>query len=176
NLPGDRLITTVMANLGLKVFLSGHDIACEMTPVGDRFVAARMDESASALGGEQSGHVIFRDADRWFGDGLYTALRVLEVVRRAGQPLSELCHGVEKYPQILVNVRVREKPPTDAVPDLVAAQKTAEADLGDEGRVVLRYSGTEPLLRVMVEGKDIEKVQRHVDAMVAAAEHAIGVG
>ena len=144
-----------------------------MVPVGDRFVAARMAECAGELGGEQSGHIIFNRGHQWFGDGLYTALRVLEVMHRTGRSLSELCEGIEKYPQVLVNVPVQAKPPVEEVPELVAARDEAAADLGDEGRVVLRYSGTESLLRVMIEGKDIDRVRRHVDMMVAVAKRVL---
>lgn len=173
-LPGDRLVTTVMANLGLKVHLANHGIACDMVPVGDRFVATRMAECDGVLGGEQSGHIIFRDGARWYGDGLYTALRVLDVMQRTRKPLSALAAGIEKFPQVLVNVPVREKPPLDEVCELVTAKAAAEEDLGDEGRVVLRYSGTEPLLRVMVEGRELDRVKGHVDAMVAAAKRGLG--
>ncbi|NRA95492.1 MAG: phosphoglucosamine mutase [Planctomycetes bacterium] len=173
-LPGDRLVTTVMANLGLKVHLANHGIACEMVPVGDRYVASGMADCGATLGGEQSGHVIFQDGPRWFGDGLYTALRILEVMQRTRRPLSELVFGIEKFPQLLVNVPVRTRTPVDEVPALVAARQVAEADLGDEGRVVLRYSGTEPLLRVMVEGRDLDRVRGHVDAMVEVAKRELG--
>ncbi len=172
-LPGDRLVTTVMANLGLKVFLSDHGIACDMVPVGDRFVAARMAECSGVLGGEQSGHIIFNEGRRWFGDGLYTALRVLEVMQRTGRPLSKLCEGIEKYPQVLVNVPVASKPPVEEVSELIAARDAAAEDLGAEGRVVLRYSGTESLLRVMIEGKDLDRVRGHVDAIVEVAKRAL---
>jgi phosphoglucosamine mutase len=173
-LTGDRLVTTVMANLGLKVFLEGLGVVCDMVPVGDRFVSAEMAETGAAVGGEQSGHIIFQEDQRWTGDGLFTALRVLEVMGRTGESLSALTRGIEKFPQVLVNVRVREKPPVDSVDELVRAKDAAERDLGSEGRVVLRYSGTEPLLRVMVEGRDIDRVQGHVDAMVAVARRVLG--
>ena len=173
-LPGDRLVTTVMANLGLKVHLARHEIACETVAVGDRFVASAMADCGATLGGEQSGHVIFRDGARWFGDGLYTALRVLEVIQRTGRPLSELVAGIEKFPQVLVNVPVRERRPVDDIPGLTEAVQLAEVDLGSEGRVLLRYSGTELLLRVMVEGRDLERVRGHVDAMVDVAKRELG--
>jgi len=168
------LVTTVMANLGLRVHLKNHGIGCDTVPVGDRFVSARMAETGATLGGEQSGHIIFQDGPRWYGDGLYSALRVLEVVQRTGRPLSELAAGIEKFPQVLINVPVNDKPPVDDVPELVEARTRAEDDLADEGRVVLRYSGTEALLRVMVEGRDLEVVKAHADSMVVAARRALG--
>ena len=112
-----------MANLGLKVHLANHGIACEMVPVGDRYVASGMADCGATLGGEQSGHVIFQDGPRWFGDGLYTALRILEVMQRTRRPLSELVFGIEKFPQLLVNVPVRTRTPVDEVPALVAARE-----------------------------------------------------
>jgi len=168
-----RLVTTVMANLGLMVFLKEQGIACEVTPVGDRFVAARMEETGAVLGGEQSGHIIFREDDHWYGDGLHTAMRVLEVVSRDGRPLSELVAGIEKYPQVLVNVPVGEQPPLEEIGELLQARMVAEEDLGVEGRVLLRYSGTEPLLRVMVEGKDIHRVRYHAENLVAAVRSSL---
>ena len=105
---------------------------------------------------------------------MYTALRILEVIQRTGLPLSELVAGIEKFPQVLVNVPVRERRPVDDVPGLTEAVQLAEVDLGSEGRVLLRYSGTELLLRVMVEGRDLERVRGHVDAMVDVAKRELG--
>jgi phosphoglucosamine mutase len=173
-LPGNRLVTTVMANMGLFAWLKSIDVEPEIVAVGDRFVAARMDELQSSIGGEQSGHIIFQDGKRWFGDGLYTALRILEIIRRTGRSLSDLCAGVEKYPQILINVPVRSKPPVGEVPELVAAQERIEKELADLGRVVLRYSGTEPLLRVMIEGKDKELVDRTAHDLADVARGVLG--
>ena len=173
-LEGDLLVTTVMANMGLSVFLQEHGVTLESVSVGDRFVAARMDATGAVLGGEQSGHVIFRREDRWSGDGLYTALRVLEVMRRTGRPLSDLARGIEKYPQRLINVEVSSKPPLAEVGDLLAATAEAEASFGGAGRVVLRYSGTESLLRVMVEGRDGDQVEAVATRLAEQARELLG--
>jgi phosphoglucosamine mutase len=173
-LHGDRLVTTVMANLGLRVYLKSLDIACDMVPVGDRFVASRMAETGAVLGGEQSGHVIFRSGDRWFGDGLYTALRLLDVIGRCGRPLSELAARVEKFPQVLVNVPVQRKTPIEQLEELRATAERCEAELGGEGRVLLRYSGTEPLLRVMVEGRDAARIEDLAQQMVDVVRRLLG--
>jgi phosphoglucosamine mutase len=173
-LSGHRVVTTIMANLGLLVHLKRLAVTCDLVPVGDRYVAARMAESGAAVGGEQSGHVIFNESPRWFGDGLYTALRVLEIIGRTGRPLSDLAAGVEKFPQVLKNVTVVRKPPLDSLVPLREATRAAEAELEGEGRVVLRYSGTEPLLRVMVEGRSQSRIEVLADHLAAVAARAIG--
>jgi phosphoglucosamine mutase len=172
-LPNSTLVTTVMANLGLKVYLEEHGIRCEMTPVGDRHVAEGMAVSGAALGGEQSGHIIFREGHAWYGDGLYTLLRILEVMAERKLGLAELCQGIEKYPQRLINVVVGKKPPLDGLPALVAAKARAEERMGGTGRVLLRYSGTESLLRVMVEGKDLALVEELAEDLASVAREAL---
>jgi phosphoglucosamine mutase len=169
----DTLVTTVMANLGLKDYLKQRGIHCEMTPVGDRHVAEAMDRTGAILGGEQSGHIIFREGDAWFGDGLYSALRVLEVMDSKQIGLHELCAGIEKYPQKLINVAVARKLPLDSVTALTEAKSKAEKQLGEEGRVLLRYSGTESLLRVMVEGKNIEEVEALAKELARVARESL---
>lgn len=173
-LPGARIVTTVMSNFGLTVHLRRHGIEQESTAVGDRHVAARMEATGAVLGAEPSGHVILRDGPRWYGDGLYTALRVMDVMRRTGKTLAELCAGIEKYPQVLLNVRVKEKPPVESIEGLPAAMRAAETALAGEGRVLLRYSGTEKLLRVMVEGRDGGLVERLAAGMADVVRAAIG--
>jgi phosphoglucosamine mutase len=168
-LAGARLITTVMSNFGLKHFLRAVGIAVEVTPVGDRYVAQRMATTGTVLGGEQSGHIIFREGDVWSGDGLYAALRVLDVIMRRRLPLSSLLEGFETFPQILENVHAKVRIPTEEIPGLQAAIEKAQALLGDDGRVFIRWSGTEALLRVMVEGRDRPLVERLVADLVAAA-------
>ena len=174
-LPEERVVTTVMANMGLFAFLAEAGVCCDTVPVGDRHVAARMAETGAALGGEQSGHIIFHEGEHWYGDGLHTALTVLEVMKRRGLPLSVLGRGIEKYPQRMENLRVREKPPVESVPELMAAMKEVEGELADLGRVVLRYSGTEPLLRVMVEARHEEMVDRSLDTLMRVARSSLGV-
>jgi phosphoglucosamine mutase len=171
-LAGARVVTTVMSNFGLTVHLRRHGIAQETTGVGDRYVAARMAETGAILGGEPSGHLILRDGNRWHGDGLLTALRVFDVMRRAEKTLAELCAGIEKFPQVLLNVPVASKPPVEDVPGLAAAIRSAEAALGGEGRVLLRYSGTESILRVMVEGREEAKVRRLAEELADVARRA----
>ncbi len=173
-LPGRLVVTTVMANLGLTTYLKRHTIQQETVPVGDRYVSARMAETGATLGGEQSGHIIFRSGTRWFGDGLYTALRVLDVMVRSGKSLAELAAGIEKFPQVLINVKVATKPPVTEIPGLSAAHAAAEKELADEGRIVLRYSGTESILRVMVEGRHEELVKRIANDLADIVRRAIG--
>lgn len=173
-LTGSRVVTTVMSNCGLTAFLRRRGIAHDTVAVGDRHVAARMAETGAVLGGEPSGHVVLRDGDRWFGDGLLTALALFDAMRRTGSRLADLCRGVEKFPQLLLNVAVRAKPPTADVPGLAAATRDAEAELEGEGRVLLRYSGTESLLRVMVEGRDGDRVRAIADRLAALVRREIG--
>ena len=147
------VVSTVMSNLGLERALAAHGIEMLRTPVGDKYVLEEMLKRGARLGGEQSGHIIFRDYATT-GDGLLTALRVLEVLRETGKSLDELCAELIVYPQILVNVRVKERRPLDQLPAVQAAILDAERGFGDTGRVLVRFSGTEPLARVMVEGAD----------------------
>ncbi len=150
-LPGNRVVATSMSNLGLERVLAKEGIALARTDVGDRYVLEEMLKSGSALGGEQSGHIIFL-GDSPAGDGLLTALKVASLVSFCGR-LEHLLVGFKDYPQTIVNVKVRTKPPLDTVPEVAQALAAAEAALGENGRIVLRYSGTEPLARVMVEAE-----------------------
>jgi phosphoglucosamine mutase len=156
-LPGDVVVSTVMANFGLERHLAAHGIALKRTKVGDRYVAEEMLASGHVLGGEPSGHVLFFDASP-AGDGLLTALRVFDLLKGLGRRFSET--AFPKFPQVLVNVRVARRPPLDQVPALASAIRTAERDLGADGRVLVRYSGTELLCRVMVEGPRQDQVDR----------------
>ena len=154
-LPHDMVVTTVMTNLGLTKSLDAAGLSSVQTDVGDKNVYACMRENGYALGGEQSGHVIFRDYEVT-GDGVMTAIRVLEVMAKTGKPLSELVSPIHNYPQVLENVRVEDKDAALASPALKEAIAKAEADLGDQGRILVRASGTEPLIRVLVEAKSDE--------------------
>jgi phosphoglucosamine mutase len=152
------VVATVMSNLGLERALCTHGIEMVRTPVGDKYVLEEMLRRGAALGGEQSGHVIFhRQATT--GDGMLTALRVFEAMREAGTGLDELTQEIEVYPQRLVNVRVRERKRLEDLPGVQAEIRAAEDWFGDSGRVLVRFSGTEPLARVMVEGAELERVE-----------------
>ncbi len=167
------VIGTIMANLGLELGLERSGIRLIRTPVGDKYVLEEMLRRGSNLGGEQSGHIIFGD-DHTTGDGLLTALRLLEIVKSTGRPLHELASELTVFPQLLVNVKVREKVPLEQLHEVGAAIRAAEQHFGREGRVIVRYSGTEKLARVMVEGRTLPEVEHHAAAIAAAFRQAIG--
>jgi len=146
-----RVVATSMSNLGLERALAREGISLARAAVGDRYVLEEMLRSGNNLGGEQSGHIIFLD-DSPAGDGLLTAVKMASLVSMNGS-LDSLVAGLKDYPQVIVNVRVRSKPPLDSLPEVARALSEAESTLGENGRVVLRYSGTEPLVRVMVEAE-----------------------
>ena len=168
------IAVTVMSNLGLKQALSQAQITIRETPVGDRAVSAAMQEHDLVLGGENSGHIIFGQRHHYTGDGLFTTLELMGILQARGAALSELTSAFERCPQKLVNVSVRNKPALDSVPEIVAAKQRVEQTLGDEGRVVLRYSGTEQLCRVMIEALRPELVDDAIAALVQAVEKSIG--
>ena len=159
-LRGDLIVATTMSNMGLEAALRRSGIRMLRAPVGDKYVLEEMQKSGATLGGEQSGHIIFLDGDSTTGDGLLTALRVMAHVARSGQSLGELVADLKVFPQIIVNVRVVEKKPLESVPEVAASIRKAEAELDGSGRVVVRYSGTEPLARVMVEAETEETMSR----------------
>jgi phosphoglucosamine mutase len=167
-LPGGTVVSTVMSNLGLEKALASDGIRMVRTPVGDKYVLEEMVRLGAALGGEQSGHVIFRDCATT-GDGLLTALRILEIAHRAGVGLDELTADLRVYPQKLVNIRVREKRDFAGVPSVNREIQRAEETMAGSGRVLVRYSGTELLARVMVEAAD----QTHVDTFTASIADSI---
>ncbi|MBU6283339.1 phosphoglucosamine mutase [bacterium] len=158
------VVATVMSNLGLEIAL--RELGCELlrTPVGDRYVVETMVRHGLNLGGEQSGHVLFLDHNTT-GDGLVTALAILAIMAETGRPLSELSGAMTRYPQVLVNVRVRERRDFAREPAVAGALADVESALGGRGRVLLRASGTEPLYRVMVEGEDEAEVKRFAEAI-----------
>jgi phosphoglucosamine mutase len=169
------VVATVMSNLGLERALRSHGIEMVRTPVGDKYVLEEMIRRSASLGGEQSGHVIFHRYATT-GDGMLTALRVFEVMRQAGAGLDELTRELEVYPQRLVNVRVRERKSLDELPGVKAEIGAAEASFGDSGRVLVRFSGTEPLARVMVEGPDLERVEAFANRIAAQIRRELGAG
>jgi phosphoglucosamine mutase len=174
-LHNDTVVATTMSNMGLEAALKHSGIQMLRAPVGDKYVLEEMLKTGATLGGEQSGHILFRDMDTTTGDGILTALRVLEVVARTGQPLAELVSDMKVFPQEIRNVSVREKVPLDNLPGVVDAIRAAECGLDGNGRVVVRYSGTEKLARVMIEAESEEVMRRHTDAIANAIEQAIGV-
>jgi phosphoglucosamine mutase len=153
HLPGNLIVSTVMSNLGLEKALTAHGITMLRTAVGDKYVLEEMLRRDSPLGGEQSGHVIFSEYSTT-GDGMLTALKVLETAHREGATLDELAAEMVVYPQILLNVRLKERKPLDTMPRVMDEIRLCEGELNGSGRVLVRFSGTEPLLRVMVEGPE----------------------
>ena len=171
-LKGNRVVATSMSNLGLERVLAREGIELARAAVGDRYVLEEMLRSNNVLGGEQSGHVIFLD-DSPAGDGLLTAVKIASLVSINGR-LESLITGLKDYPQTIVNVKVKSKPPLESLPQVSRALAEAQSALGDNGRVVLRYSGTEPLARVMVEAERDADVQRYSQALVDALRESIG--
>ena len=172
-LRGDTVVATTMSNMGLEAALRRDSIRMLRAPVGDKYVLEMMQANSASIGGEQSGHILFPHLATT-GDGLLTALVVLDVVRRAGKPLHELVADLKVYPQVIVNVRVKEKRPLDAIPEVAASIRHAEEELKANGRVVIRYSGTEPLARVMIEAESEEAMRRHANAIAGAIRDALG--
>ncbi len=167
-LRGDTLVTTVMSNLGLRDALASHGISLEQTQVGDRHVLERMREGDFSFGGENSGHLIFSDFATT-GDGIVSALMVLSVIKTSGKSLSELADCMTEYPSELVGLTVKEKPPLESIPAIKNAMDDAETDLGQNGRILVRYSGTEKKLRILVEAKNAVDAKHHCSAIQAAA-------
>jgi len=173
-LANDVVVATTMSNMGFEAALKRSGIAMLRAPVGDKYVLEEMKKSGASLGGEQSGHILF-PARATTGDGLLTALVVLDVVHRSGKTLGELIADLKNYPQVIVNVKVREKRPLDSIPSVVSAIRSAEDELRDTGRVVIRYSGTEALARVMIEAESEAAMRRHADAIANAIRAELGV-
>ncbi|HEV7986731.1 MAG TPA: phosphoglucosamine mutase [Steroidobacteraceae bacterium] len=166
------VVGTVMSNFGLELALRRLDIDFIRAPVGDRHVQARLIESGGVLGGETSGHILSLDRATT-GDGLLTALQILSIMKTTRRPLAELAAGMDKLPQVLLNVQVEQRFDPTSVPSIVAAQKRIEQHLAGEGRVVLRASGTEPLIRVMVEGRDEVEVRACADELAQEVRAAV---
>jgi len=172
-LKANRVVATSMSNLGLERVLAREGMTLARTAVGDRYVLEELLKSGNNLGGEQSGHIIFLD-DSPAGDGLLTAVKVASLVAMKGS-LRPLVAGFKDYPQVIVNVRVKEKPPLESIGKVVEALREARTSLGDNGRIVLRYSGTEPLVRVMVEAEEASDVKRFSESIAQAVRQTIGL-
>ncbi len=167
------LVATVMSNMGLEIAIKKAGGSMIRTAVGDRYVVEEMRRGGYNLGGEQSGHMIFLDHNTT-GDGILSALQVLEIVQRSGKPLSELAKVMKALPQTLINVRVKQRTDISEIPEVNKVIVAAEEKLGDEGRVLIRYSGTEPLLRIMLEGTDQAEIEVLAAEIAAAVTKAIG--
>lgn len=174
-LQGDTVVATTMSNMGLEAALKRSSIAMLRAAVGDKYVLEEMKKTGATLGGEQSGHILFMDSESTTGDGILTALRVLEVMARTGKPLADLISDLKVFPQVIRNIKVREKTPLKELPQVASAIQAAEQDLGESGRVVVRYSGTEKLARVMIEAESAEKMNHHAKTIAEAIQQAIGL-
>lgn len=173
-LTNSTVVATTMSNMGLEAALKRSGIQMLRAAVGDKYVLEQMIATGAALGGEQSGHIIFTGRSTT-GDGLLTALLLLDIVHRSGKSLAELVADLKVFPQVIVNVKVREKKPLDRIPAVVAAIRAAEMDLADSGRVVIRYSGTEALARVMIEAESEPMMRHHADTIAAAIRTELGI-
>jgi phosphoglucosamine mutase len=174
-LANQTVVATTMSNMGLEIALRNEGIRLLRAPVGDKYVLEEMIKSGAVLGGEQSGHIILsREATT--GDGLLTAIHVLALLASSGKSLAELVSGLKVFPQTIKNVRVREKRPLDQIPRIAEAVRAAEQQLNGNGRVNVRYSGTESLARVMVEAESRETVERLAGSIAAAIEAELGAG
>jgi phosphoglucosamine mutase len=174
-LEGRKVIATVMSNLGLEIALGSRRIELVRASVGDKYVLEELLRTGASLGGEQSGHIIFPRVSL-AGDGLITTLSLLRAMQDSQQTLERLAAGFTRYPQTLVNVRVREKRPFEEVEEIAAASRRVEARLGGEGRLLLRYSGTEPLARIMIEGRNQDEIERLAADLASVIAHALGAG
>ena len=173
-LSGSTVVATTMSNMGVEIALKKSGIRMLRANVGDKYVLEEMLRTGATLGGEQSGHIIFRDGGATTGDGLLTALRVMDVIVRSGRSLAELVSDLKVFPQKIQNVRVREKIPFEQVPEVQRAIEAAQHELDGNGRVVVRYSGTEALARVMIEAESEEKMQTLTASIAGEIQKALG--
>ena len=173
-LANDTVVATTMSNMGLEAALKRSGIKMLRAPVGDKYVLEQMQATGASLGGEQSGHIIFTGRSTT-GDGLLTALLLLDILHRAGESLAELLTDLKTFPQVILNVKVREKRPLDTIPTVVETIAAAEQALADSGRVVIRYSGTEALARVMIEAESEPLMRHHAEAIANAIRDEIGI-
>jgi phosphoglucosamine mutase len=172
-LKGDAIVATVMSNIGLEIAARAAGISLVRCAVGDKYVMEEMLKRGLSLGGEQSGHVIFADY-LFTGDGLATALSVLRVMASSNRTLADLASEMTAYPQVLMNLRVKEKVDLDTVPAVADVMRSVESRLEGSGRLLVRYSGTEPLLRVMLEGRDQAEIRRWGQEIIDAVKEHVG--
>jgi phosphoglucosamine mutase len=172
-LKGDAVVATVMSNIGLEIALRGDKIETIRCPVGDKYVMEEMIQRGLSLGGEQSGHIIFSDY-LFTGDGLATSLNVLRTMSSTGRELDELASDLTKYPQVLLNLRVDRKVDLQSIPPVASVLASVESRLAGDGRLLVRYSGTEPLLRVMLEGQDEAQIRRWGEEILDAVRQHVG--
>ncbi len=173
-LTGDLVVATTMSNMGLEAALKRSGIRMLRAPVGDRYVLEMMLKNDAALGGEQSGHILFPHLATT-GDGLLTSLVALDLISRTGKGIKELTSDLKVFPQVIVNVKVREKKPLESIPAIASRIRAAEEELRDTGRVVIRYSGTEALARVMIEADSEGAMRHHADAIADAIRAELGI-
>ena len=171
-LAGDTVVTTVLGNQGLDIALREHGVRVLRSPVGDRYVWEKMREVGASLGGEQAGHIIFADYAHT-GDGVITALQMLTAMLHSGQPLSQLASVLTVLPQVTRDIAVAHKPPLEGLPQVTGAVQKVENELGDRGQIVVRYSGTEPLARVMIAGEDTAQINALADEVAEAIRSAV---
>jgi phosphoglucosamine mutase len=157
-LTNETVVATVMSNVGLEIALAQRGIKMLRTSVGDKYVLEELLRTNSNLGGEQSGHIIFPFRSL-AGDGMLTTLFILKVMQESGKTLSSLTEGFKKFPQVLINVKVCRKVPFEEIPEVSRALEKVKTEIGEKGRILLRYSGTENLARIMIEGEDEEKIR-----------------
>jgi phosphoglucosamine mutase len=172
-LKDELVVATVMSNIGLEIALRSKGLRLLRTDVGDKYVLEELLRTKASVGGEQSGHLIFPDLSL-AGDGMITTLLLLRVMRETGRSLKDLTEGFVGYPQVLVNVRVREKRPFEEVAQIRDVARETEAQLGEKGRLLLRYSGTEPLARVMIEGEQQETIERYANRLASVIRESLG--
>jgi phosphoglucosamine mutase len=170
----DLVVVTTMSNMGLEAALRRSNIRMLRAPVGDKYVLQQMQETRASLGGEQSGHILFTGRSTT-GDGLLTALLLLDIIHRSGKSLANLAADLKTFPQVIVNIKVREKKPLDTIPTVARKIAEAEAALAGTGRVVIRYSGTEALARVMIEAEDEPTMHHHAEAIANAIRTELGI-
>ncbi len=172
-LVGDTVVATVMSNIGLEIALRSRGIRLIRTDVGDKYVLEELLRSGAVLGGEQSGHIIFPKLSL-AGDGMISTLCLLRAIKDQERSLTELTRDFQRYPQVLINVRVSERKPFAEVPLIKELADEIQQDMGEQGRLLLRYSGTEPLARVMIEGKDESDVKAKANALADAIRAQLG--